>query len=189
MNIFFTASLRGKQKYGRNYKQIYAELSKNHIVFAKHLFDYNIDTVHGWDPEYRFDYYQDAINKIRFCDLLVAELTISTINVIYEIAIALELKKNVVVLYAGDSLPKFIEEIDIKLTENKIQTINYTKENLANQLKTVLNSARKMIAQRFTILLPTHIINYLDAVSKEIRIPRAVYIRQLIEKNMEINKI
>lgn len=185
MNVFLTASLRGKEKYDKYYSKIYNLIKKGHTVYADHVFDYDVERVHNWDPEYRFDYYQNVIEKIKYCDLLVAELSLSTINVIYEICIALELKKNAIVLYTGNEEPKFIEEIDPSSADSRLQIINYTSSNLEPQLLMALSDAKKMINQRFTILLPTHIINYLDKIFRDKKIPRAVYIRNLIEKDMK----
>lgn len=186
MNVFFTAPLRGKDKYEEQYKQIYKILKKKNKVFAEHLLGKDVDLVHNWDPEYRFEFYQDVIDKIKYCDLLVAELSVSTINVIYEICIAVELKKNVIILYEGKKEPKFIEEIeDSKLIDGRIQVLNYTNGDLERLLTIGLETAKKQVSQRFTILLPTHITNYLEDKSKKNKVPRSVYIRRLIEKDME----
>ena len=185
MNIFLTAPLRGKSKYGEYYKKIYSILNaEGYKVEADHILDHDVHTVHAWDPEYRFDYYLSVIEKIKLCDVFIAELSISTINVVYEICIALELKKNTIVLYIGDQEPKFIDEIDLGLTEERFQVIQYNSSNLKKRLNSAINYAKKSINQRFTLLLPTGILNYLEKVSKSQSIPRAVYIRQLIEKEM-----
>ena len=112
MIIFFTASLRGKKENLDVYTQVDKILRQKNEVISDHVFKYDVDEVHEWDPEYRFSFYQALFNEIKTADILVAEATTSSINIGYEVCIALELKKNVIVLYQGDKYPELLKNID-----------------------------------------------------------------------------
>ena len=185
MNIFFTASLRGKERYIDEYKKIKKILNTKNKTISSHIFDYNLDQVHEWDPEYRFNFYKNLFDQIKLADLIVAEITTPSINVGYEVCIALELKKPAIILYTGQTEPELLHNIDSTLADNRLIIIQYGKKDLEIQLKKALIEIKHLITKRFTILLPPDIVNYLDKIAKERGIPRGMYIRQLIENDRD----
>jgi hypothetical protein len=66
--------------------------------------------------------------------------------------------------------------------------IKYDATNLREQLKCALSFAQNNVDTRFNFFISPSIGNYLDWISKNKNIPRSVYLRTLIEKDMVINK-
>lgn len=132
----------------------------------------------------KFSHYQSVLQKIKESDILVAEVSLPAEKLGFEIGVALEHKKHVICLFRGNQEPRLLESLEPKLTERRLFVINYNATDLESQLELVLSDIRKLISQRFTILLPTHILNHLDNVSARLGMPRSVYIRQLIEREM-----
>lgn len=187
MNIFFTASLRGKEISYEFYKRIYDILSKDHTVFADHVFDLTNEEIKQWSPDYHFMYYQKILTKIRHTDLVVAEVSFNSINVGYEISLALEQKKFVIALYTGTDEPYIFKQIESDMLSEKVYIINYTNKDLEKQLLESLQYTKKNLMQRFTLLLPYKTINYLHTVSKKKRISKSHFVRSLIEEKMDKN--
>lgn len=187
MNIFFTASLRGKEKYLSNYKRLYNALSIKHKVFADHVFNLELEEVSSWEPDYHFDYYVNILNKIKECDCFVVELTSLSINIEYEVSLALNLKKNILAFYWEDAKIKDLDFMDLFQDKEKIQLITYNSDNLEKVTQTGLKNVKNNLNKRFTILLPTRIVNYLEKNSKDTSVPISVYIRQLIEAQIAVN--
>lgn len=185
MNIFYTASLRGKAHYLKNYKKIYDELSRENSVFAEHILTLDINQVSNWEPEYRFDYYMQILNKIKDCDLFVAELTTHSINVEYEVSLALNLRKNIIIFYLEGVDVKINNILDFITEKDNVQIIPYSEKDVEKLVSFVLKKMKSNISKRFTILLPPRIVSFLEKTSRESSLPISVYIRGLIEDKMK----
>ena len=115
-------------------------------------------------------------------DVVIVETTIPLLGAGYEIAIALQLSKPVIVLYRpnGNNTPHVLKGLE----SEKLQVIAYTDKNLEEALILALDYATEQADTRFNFFVSPSIVNYLDWVSKKKRLPRAVYLRKLIEVDM-----
>lgn len=187
MNIFFTASLRGKERYLSNYKKIFDELSKKNQVFAEHVFNIDLKQVSLWEPEYRFDYYIEILNRIKDCDCFVVDLTAHSVNVEYEVSMAISLKKNIIIFHLANVDIKNNSTLSIPENDDRIQILPYTNTTIEKVVKFAIVNVKNNINKRFTILLPTHIVNFLEKTSRDSSVPISVYLRALIEKQMKVD--
>lgn len=187
MKIFFTASLRAKKaSFNQVFKLIYEEISQDNEVVAGHLFNQSLNKIQNLSTERRLDYYHSVYRDILDSDILIAEISYPSINVGYEVSLALESQKQIILLYTGTDSPLIAAFLEGYEDADTIQLIQYTGEaNLISQLKHGLKTVASHLDKRFTILLPTTIINHLDEISRTQRIPKSVYIRQLIENDMK----
>jgi nucleoside 2-deoxyribosyltransferase len=108
MNIYFACSITG----GREFESVYQVITKtlvedNHEVPTAHLAETGVTAREAViDP---FQVYSRDINWIRASDALIAELSVPSHGVGYEIGFALGLGKPVLALYAeGRKISKMI---------------------------------------------------------------------------------
>ena len=98
MKIYFAGSIRG----GREDKDIYAEiismLKKYGEVLSEHIGDKNLSS-YGQTTMTDSEIYQKDINWIHEADVIVAEVTTTSLGVGYELGYAESLQKKIVVLY------------------------------------------------------------------------------------------
>jgi len=108
MNIYFACSITGGREFESMYQIIVRALAeKGHVVLTAHLVESDVMTVEAAvNPK---DVYLRDTVWIRSCDLLVAEISVPSHGVGYEIGFALGIGKPVLALYQeGRKVSKMI---------------------------------------------------------------------------------
>jgi len=186
MKIYFTGSLHNKNIDPELYLKI-VNLLKNegHVVQYDHIIDKAINTLETQTVVQRQEYYRKLSKWLTNCDAVVCEISYpSTINIGHELTLALDKDKPVLALYQEGREPGIIQGID----SEKLILADYTEDTISQVLKYGLEEISGQIDVRFNFFISPKIGNYLDWVSKKKRIPRAVYLRRLIEEDMKKNK-
>ncbi len=104
IKIYFAGSIRGGRGLAGKYREIIDMLKKHGQVFTEHVGDdiaIDRDNVGLTDREI----HDRDLEWIRQSDLMVAEVTIPSLGVGYEIARAIDLQKSVLCLVDRDSAP------------------------------------------------------------------------------------
>ncbi len=184
MKIYFVASIRGRDKYLKNYELIIKALNDLNYSVIENTLRPSIDYVYGLSDEEKVDFYKKVLSDIGKADIVVAEGSFSSMGVGYEISLALEKGKPVIVLYEDGHAPHFLEGVE----SDKLEIVRYDLENLKNILDDSLKYLAEQQDVRFNFFVSPKIVRYLDWISKNKKMPRAVYLRRLIEKDMEKNK-
>jgi hypothetical protein len=187
MKIYFTASARGKDKYLEYYKKIYESIEElGHENLDKLLFEINTEEFYSGNEKKQKDLYKNTLIKIRKADVIVLEVSVQSLSMGYIIDKALENCKPVILLYKEkvDVNPYFVGGIQ----DEKLQVYDYNLNNLKDLLRNALDDANEQMDVRFNFFVSPKIVQYLDWISKFRKMPRAVYLRRLIEKEMEKNK-
>lgn len=185
MKIYFTASLTGKKYYEENYKKIVEYLEKlNCEVFSKHIFSSTREQIRAQGRKERIKYLNLLHKNLSWCEAVVAEVSYPSTSVGYEMSLGISRAKPVVALYyekGGDFPPllKAHKEEDAMLVDYNLNNLKGTLIDCLNFIKT------KALEKRFTMLFSPKIINYLNKISKDKKVPRSVYIRKLIEEDMK----
>lgn len=188
MKIYYIASISLKDKYGEAFKQIGAALKKLE-------FEVNDTNLVGWDlkdlardKEYRKDHYRKVIKDIKNADIIVSEVSFpSSINVGHEITVAMDMEKPVLALYSKGNSPIFLEGN----TSDKFILAEYDPTDMLGLEKLIKSSLKKLLKTtdiRFNFFISPEIVRYLDWVAKIKRVPRSVYLRDLIEDDMKKHK-
>ncbi len=182
MNIYFIASRTQVPIYGENYKLIIKVLKEmGHTVDDSYVY---IKRDNNVSPEELARENKDFLKRISGSDLIVAELSFpSSINIGYRIRLALEKNHPILGLYVKEKKTSFFETMD----SDKFIYEEYTLNNLKRVLDQSLITASEKSDIRFNFILPPSLIEYLDWISQNERIPRSVYLRKLIEKDKEKN--
>lgn len=131
MNIYFACSLTGGREFESVYQTIATALAeKGHKVLTAHLVESDVMAVEAAvSPS---DVYSRDVAWIRSCDVLVAEASVPSHGVGYEIGFALSIGKPVLALYQeGRKVSKMIsgnpdKNLTVKMyatTEEATQTL------------------------------------------------------------------
>lgn len=187
MKITFIASHTQKNELSKYYHRIVAQLEKlGYEVFTGSLFsekgtDY--DSLKGHKE--RENWYQQCLKDIQKSDLVVVEISYpSTANVGHELTYALDIGKPVLALYKSERDPVFLSGRN----DDKLFLYAYTDKDLEVIVESGIELATTVQDVRFNFFISPQIGRYLDWVSKNKRVPRAVYLRRLIEEDMRGNK-
>lgn len=190
MNIYFVSAIAAAEKYGPAYKKIVsflAEFSPN--VVSEHILSTSISDIKKQTVEEYRDYYsRKFLKSMKTADIVVAEVSFpSTINVGHEITRAIDFEKPVLALYSKGNSPMFLEG----LQSDKFILAEYDLNDLDSLQKIVKSNIKKLLKNRdirFNFFISPEIVRYLDWVAKVKRVPRSVYLRDLIEDDMKKHK-
>jgi hypothetical protein len=184
MKVYFVASIKGKKKYQENYHQIVEALQElGSDVISDHILNTTPQDIEQSSKEDEKDFYNRVKKWIKKSDIIVAEVSHRSTNVGHEVSLALSKNKPVVLLHVKGKTPSLFKGID----SDKLQLISYQPETVRKDLKYALDYAQDKKDTRFNFFISPKHQNYLDWISKEKRIPRSVFLRQLIEEHMRHN--
>lgn len=186
MTIYFTAAISQTELYGKNYEQIIQTLEKlGHKVVHEHITKTSLAEILSSGAEERKAHYKKVMNWINSADLIVAELSFpSTINVGHEVTLALEKGKSVIGLYVPERDSAFFEGIQ----SDRFVYEEYDEENLEKILQSAIQFAQDQSDTRFNFFVFPQHVAYLDEVSRNRKIPKSVFLRELIEQDKRKNK-
>ena len=98
MKIYFAGAIRGGRKDARIYNKIIKYLTKHGSVLTEHVGTAELDFM-GEKSRTDENIFNRDMNWLRTSDLVVAEVTVPSLGVGYELGIAEKLKKPVLCLY------------------------------------------------------------------------------------------
>lgn len=116
-------------------------------------------------------------------DVVVLEVSGQSIGIGQELAYALSINKPVIALYKENKKPHILRDEG----GDSLILAPYGENDLEEVLNDAIEYAASQQDVRFNFFISPAIGNYLDWISKEKKIPRSVYLRGLIEKDMEEN--
>lgn len=184
MKVHFIGDLSGNKN---DYKSIVSIIHKHGgELVTDHSIVRTLKDVETETPEDAELYAKKMSQWLKQSDVVVVETTIPLLGAGYEIAVALQLGKPVICLYRPDG--KNTPHVLRGLESDKLQVIGYNDKNLEEALNLALSYATEQMDTRFNFFVSPSIVNYLDWVSKKKRLPRAVYLRRLIEEDMRNSK-
>jgi glutamyl-tRNA reductase len=184
MKIYFVASIKGRTKYKENYAKIISQLKALDYTVIEYTMAPSYEYVYSLSDEEKVSFYKKILDTINECDILVTEASFPSINVGHEITLALSKGKPVIALYFGENEPHLLQG----LVSDRLIVQNYDFDSLKSVLKSTIQDASDQMDVRFNFFVSPRIVNYLDWIAKQKKMPRAVYLRRLIEKDMEKNK-
>lgn len=182
MKIYFLSSPRGltdlKPTLEAVYKQVQA-LGHTHVT--DFVVDVDVSNFYLSDIE---DFYKETQANLKKADICIFETTTPSLAIGQIISMALQFGKPVIALYTGKNIPFFLSGVN----DDKVQVVQYDLNNLAEVLEQAIIYANESSDVRFNFFISPSIGQYLDWISKEKKIPRSVYLRNLIERDMDENK-
>lgn len=181
MLIYFTASIVGKKKHLKDYLKIISSFTeKNYQVISDHIIKTTEQQIRFEKKDERLHFLARLEQWIGSCDFMVVEASFPSISVGYEISMALQLHKPVLILYSEGDPPSLL----VHHSDEKVICEKYTPSTLRGIIDDFTTYAQGAVDSRFTFFITPQIVSYLDKVSKKSRLPKSVYLRRLIEKDM-----
>lgn len=185
MKIYFTASARGVKEFGQDYQAIYKKIQElGHQNLDDLVAKVDGDSFYSEPSQEKNKLHAQAMKNIQMADVVILEISLHSLSMGYVMHRALELGKPVIALYTAGNLPYFASTIE----NDKLQVIEYTKEDLGDVLQTALEYAQDTVDTRFNFFISPSLSHYLDWISSSKKIPRSVYLRQLIEDDRDKNR-
>ncbi|MEP7135270.1 MAG: nucleoside 2-deoxyribosyltransferase [Chloroflexota bacterium] len=140
MNIYFACSITGGREFESVYQEFVAALVQaGHQIPTAHLVESGVGALEaGIDPS---TVYTRDVDWIRACDVLIAEVSVPSHGVGYEIAFALGIGKPVLALYQqGRKVSKMITgnpdmNLQVQAYQDSAEGVRVLREFLARHLK------------------------------------------------------
>lgn len=186
MKIYFSAAIYAKDKYGKYYEQIVKTLEGlGHTVQHEQISKSTMESIKDNSPEERDQYYKKVLRWMNQADIVVIEASFpSSLNIGHEITLSLDKGKPVVVLYKKGFDSIFLNG----LHSDKLFLVEYTDENIVETVKDSIDYAKDQSDTRFNFFLPPSLMSYMDWIAEKRKVPRSVYLRELIERDREKNR-
>ncbi|KKS97500.1 MAG: nucleoside 2-deoxyribosyltransferase [Candidatus Gottesmanbacteria bacterium GW2011_GWA2_43_14] len=185
MKAYFTASIAGKNQYLQKYLGIIGEIKQRGFeVIADHIIKTEESEVNLSKREDRLFFHKKLEKWISQSSFMIAEVSFPSISVGYEISLALHLGKPVLVLYSEGHPPSLLAYHK----DEKLMTERYNSDNLPGIIEDFVNFVKGPADMRFTFYITREIAAYLDKITRNKKLPKAVYLRKLVEEDMKKNK-
>jgi len=184
MKIYFTASIVGRSQFKSHYEAIVNYLSKRHSIVANHILKADHNKIINEKREDRLTFHKNLERWICSADCVIAEVSFPSISVGFEISLALSMGKPVLLLYSEGDPPSLL----IHHRDEKLICEQYTLDQLKGVLDDFILYVKGINDVRFTFFITSEIGNYLNRIAKERKIPKSVYLRNLIEIDMQKNR-
>jgi hypothetical protein len=184
MKIYFTAPLNGGISFDKRYKIIEKTLGDlGHKVLAGQAIKKDLEKK-NYNKKESAKIYRQLYRTLKSVEIAIVDVSNPSLSVGYEISLALELNKPVIAIHFKNRKYHLLNSIP----NEKLQVVRYDTKNLKKQLEKAIKTALDMVDVRFNFFITPQLLSYLDWISGKRRIPRSVFIRSLIEKDMEGNK-
>jgi 2'-deoxynucleoside 5'-phosphate N-hydrolase len=187
MKIFFVASPRAASKKPELFNNLYKAISRS----GSHISDMvvgwakgNVNSFYEGTHKERIEHYKRTMNYVKKSDLVIVEVSEHSMSMGYIVNKALEMNKPVIALYEKGNEPYFFGGIE----ETKVQKVEYDAWDLDKVVGEVIENSKNSIDVRFNFFVSPKILNYLDWVAQKRMIPRSVFLRNLIEREMKKDK-
>lgn len=186
MKIYFSASIsQMSPQVKQNYQMIVKTLEDfGHSVIADHVLGRGSDSYEDQDERESLSVQRKLTKWKKQADLVVVEVSNKSFGVGQEIALAVASNKPVIALYNSSKEPHILRDAGTEL----ILLTKYNETNIKSVLKQALDYSSEQQDIRFNFFISPTLIQYLDWVSKTKRVPRSVYLRKLIEEDMQNNE-
>lgn len=184
MKIAFSASPKAKHTIGSSLDTIFnyiEELGHHHTIdFVKSV---DPSTFYKPGSEEATIFFDQVERSIKTADICIFETTVPSLGLGHVTYMALSLGKPVIALYQGDNAPMLLSEID----DSRVQVMSYTPDTIKEILEQTIDYAKDQADTRFNFFISPGHATYLDWISQHRRVPRSVYLRNLIKRDMENN--
>ncbi len=182
MIVYFTASIVGKRNYLSNYLKIIGIIKKkNFSIISDHIINNTEAQIYFETKEERLEFNRQLEKWISSCDFVIAETTFPSISVGYEISLAVKFRKPVLILFCEGRAPSLLAHHK----EENVICEKYSLNTLQDIVDDFINYVQGTEETRFTFFITPEIALHLEEISKKEKLPKSVYLRKLIEKDIK----
>lgn len=183
MQIYFVASSRLVAKDVSLYSRLYKKICEEHKMVSDKVLKWiktGIKDLSKESIETKKENYLDIIKCIKKADIVVMEISGHSVSMGFILSKAMEENKPVIAMYTSDMDPVFVKGI----VNSKLIMAEYDKNNLEQVISDSINKAKCLVDMRFNFFVSPKILNYLDWIAQKRMIPKSVFLRNLIEREM-----
>jgi hypothetical protein len=186
MKIYFTAAISDiPADHQDNYRIIVDTLKRmGHQVIAEHILGKTTKDLAGQSEEEQVRVFKKLITWKHQSELVIVEASYPSFGVGQEISYSLTHNKPVIALHLAKNKPNLLQAIN----PDYLYIVEYTLRNLKRVLADYIDYAKETVDTRFNFFISSEIEAFLDWISKEKKVPRAVFLRQLIEDDLKKNR-
>lgn len=185
MKIHFMAPIATGIRLKR-YEQIISVIEKNDCeLVTRHVIERKIDELQSETTADAELYVKKLMNWFKKADVLLFEASQPDTSIGFEIATALNMSKPTIILFENGRIKPHAL---LGLHSEKIQVLGYEEHTLQELLELAIDYARDTADVRFNFFVTPSIGAYLDWIAQNKKIPRSVYLRNLIEDDMNNNQ-
>ncbi len=187
MQVYFVASSRLVAKDSDFYIRIYKAISSEHKMVSDKVLKWiksGIKDLSQESIETKKENYLHVIKCIKKADIVVMEISGHSVSMGFILSKAMEENKPVIAIYTSEMDPVFVKGI----VNPKLILAEYKKENIEQVISDSINKAKCLVDMRFNFFVSPKILNYLDWVAHKRMIPKSVFLRHLIEREMKKDK-
>jgi len=184
MQVYFIASSRLVAQDKEIYSQMYKTISSEYKMVSDKVWKWvktGVNDLIKSDEQAKKENYTETLKCINKADVVVMEISGHSMSMGYIVSKALEINKPVIAMYREGMEPVFIAGIG----DPKLIMVKYTPENFEKMIWESLKKARSLIDVRFNFFVSPKILTYLDWVGQKRMIPKSVFLRNLIEREMK----
>ncbi|HET9946823.1 MAG TPA: hypothetical protein VFQ63_02055 [Patescibacteria group bacterium] len=184
MKIGLLTSYRAQKQFEKQFKQMVAHLEKRgHIVV--HNFEMSLEKLLPLTYPQREKVFLSFYEKLEGCDLVIAECSLQSTQVGFGLSYLRTRGKPIVILSKKGSGSEFATVGELYSTVENMMIDEYSDETIPRVLDDVIAFMEPHLDKRFTIIFPASLLAKVEDVAKKKKLPKAVYIRQLIEKDLK----
>lgn len=182
MKAYFTASVVGKRQYLANYVKIIESLKKRGLnVVSDHIIKTTEELLSKETKEERLAFQMQLNKWINESDFVVVDTTFPSISVGYEISLAVQRNKPVLMLYSEGEAPSLLAHFH----SEQVVSEKFTPQTLDTIIDDFIKYVEGANDTRFTFFITPEIAHFLENISKKEKLPKSVYLRRLIKEDME----
>lgn len=153
-----------------------------HRLVTRHYLEKKPEKLESESPADAELFCKQVYTWISQADFVVFEVSTPCVEVGYDLSVALNKSKPVLVLYKQKTgvVPYGLKGLQVE----KLQLASYTDENLAAVLQHGLDWASELADIRFNFPLDATTAEYLAVMAQKKGVSRATYLQQLLKKEM-----
>lgn len=176
MRVFFASCITDKKSQER-ISAVIAHIGQDHQITGSYI--YNLNSGDGTAE------FSDPAENILNSDIYIAEMSLPSQTLGFQIAFALNNGKPCLYLYDENTNGKPAAPI-LGHPSRMLKVSSYNASNLAKRLNAFSKLARSQLASKRTSFMSTHEIDlYLDAESRRLGVPKAEVIRQSLHNAVQ----
>lgn len=190
MKVYFACSSTDLKKYIGHY-----------LAMVNYIIDLGFEIPYNWlsrisekmkdlkyNPKYhnlrKAEIQKEGIKSIKESNMLIADLSVPSTSVGYQIFMAIECGLPVLCLYSLDfglkKPPQVIRSIDSSLLE----VSSYMGNSYRKIIKDFLKKGQRKELVKFNFVATREIVEYLDWLSKKLKVTRSAALRSKIEEKL-----
>ncbi len=184
MKIYFIASSRLVAVEPKLYERMYQCLEAGNKMLSDKVLKWakmGVKDIQSAPLKVKVDNYVQSMKCIKKADVMIVEASGHSMSLGYLISKALDSSKPVIALHKVNQMPSFIKGI----IDSKLIMMEYDEKNMEEVVEMAMKKANSLIDVRFNFFVNPKILSYLDWVAQKKMVPRSVFLRNLIEKEMK----